>query len=116
VTKSRSGGGDLFVAGSPEVEIGDTLADPADSATAALSGSRRTGVADDLRGQHLPLAGRSGSLLTTSDPERLRGGLGERVDSDRAHLLTEVIEVAGRGELQLAVLTSRCDGRDSSSR
>jgi GTP-binding protein len=101
------GAGDLFiVAGYPEVEIGDTLADP--QAPVALP--RLTVDEPVLRmtfGVNTsPLAGRDGTYLTTRHlRERLerevRGNVSIRIADTGS---PDVIEVAGRGELQLAVL------------
>ena len=108
--------GDLFVvAGFPEVEIGDTLADPANPEAAAPPRGRRAGAAHDLRRQHLA-AGRQGGHVPHLPPParapRPRGAR-QRVDPPRAETDSpDVIEVAGRGELQLAVLieTMRREG------
>jgi len=99
--------GDLFViAGFPEVEIGDTLADP--EVPEALP---RLSVDDPvLRMQFSvntsPLAGKDGKYLTS---RHLRDRLEREVLGNVSIRLEEtdspdVIEVAGRGELQLAVL------------
>src|SRR4051812_35880757 len=99
--------GDLFViAGFPEVEIGDTLADP-DTPEALV----RLSVDDPvLRMQFAvntsPLAGKEGKYLTS---RHLRDRLEREVLGNVSIRLEEtespdVIEVAGRGELQLAVL------------
>ncbi|HWC68302.1 MAG TPA: translational GTPase TypA [Acidimicrobiales bacterium] len=101
------GAGDLFVvAGFPEVEIGDTLADP--NAPVALP--RLTVDEPVLRMtfgvNSSPLAGRDGTYLTSRHlRERLerevRGNVSIRIAETDS---PDVIEVAGRGELQLAVL------------
>ena len=107
--------GDLFVvAGFPEVEIGDTLADP----TAPKPLPRLTVDEPVLRmtfGVNTsPLAGKEGTYLTSRHlRERLDrevlGNVSIRVDQTSS---PDVIEVAGRGELQLAVLieTMRREG------
>jgi len=99
--------GDLFViAGFPEVEIGDTFADPA--TPEALP---RLSVDDPVLRMTFgvntsPLAGQAGKFVTSRQlRERLArevlGNVSIRVsDTDSP----DVIEVAGRGELQLAVL------------
>ncbi|MEY2456539.1 MAG: GTP-binding protein [Acidimicrobiaceae bacterium] len=99
--------GDLFViAGFPEVEIGDTLADP-------LNGEALPRLAVDAPVLRMtfgvntsPLAGREGKFLTS---RHLRDRLEREVLGNVSIRLEEtdspdVIEVAGRGELQLAVL------------
>ena len=99
--------GDLFVvAGFPEVEIGDTLADPE-----VPEPLPRLSVDDPvLRMQFSvntsPLAGKAGKFLTS---RHLRERLEREVLGNVSIRLAEtdspdVIEVAGRGELQLAVL------------
>jgi GTP-binding protein len=99
--------GDLFiVAGFPEVEIGDTLAD----ASAPVALPRLTVDEPVLRmtfGVNTsPLAGREGKYLTS---RHLRERLQREVLGNVSIRLGEtdspdVIEVAARGELQLAVL------------
>ncbi len=101
------GAGDLFVvAGFPEVEIGDTLADP--EHPVALP---RLQVDDPVLRMTFgvntsPLAGREGRYLTSRHlRERLAretlGNVSIRVAETDS---PEELEVAGRGELQLAVL------------
>ncbi len=107
--------GDLFVvAGFPEVEIGDTLADadhpePLPRLTVDEPVLRMTfGVNTS------PLSGTEGTLLTSRQiRERLDrevlGNVSIRIGTTSS---PEIIEVAGRGELQLAVLieTMRREG------
>ncbi len=99
--------GDLFVvAGFPEVEIGDTLADPA-----APKALQRLEVDEPVLRMTFgvntsPMAGRAGRFLTSRQiRERLErevlGNVSIRIAETSS---PEVIEVAGRGELQLAVL------------
>ena len=107
--------GDLFVvAGFPEVEIGDTLSDPANP----IALERLTVDEPVLRmtfGVNTsPLAGKSGKFLTSRQiRERLDrevlGNVSIRLGNTSS---PETIEVAGRGELQLAVLieTMRREG------
>ncbi|HVL91180.1 MAG TPA: translational GTPase TypA [Actinomycetota bacterium] len=107
--------GDLFVAaGLPDVEIGDTLADP--DAPVALG---RLIVDEPVLRMTFgvstsPMSGREGKFLTSRHlKERLDrevlGNVSIRVTPTDS---PEVIEVAGRGELQLAVLieTMRREG------
>jgi GTP-binding protein len=99
--------GDLFiVAGYPEVEIGDTLADP----DAPIALPRLTVDEPVLRMtfgvNSSPLAGHDGTYVTSRHlRERLerevRGNVSIRIADTGS---PDVIEVAGRGELQLAVL------------
>ncbi|MGH2831032.1 MAG: translational GTPase TypA [Actinomycetota bacterium] len=107
VRVDQIGAGDLFVAaGLPDVEIGDTLADP--EAPVALA---RLIVDEPVMRMTFgvstsPLSGRDGRFLTSRHlRDRLArealGNVSIRVqDTDSP----EVMEVAGRGELQLAVL------------
>ncbi len=99
--------GDLFVvAGFPEVEIGDTLADP--NTPEALP---RLAVDEPVLRMTFgvntsPLAGKEGKYLTS---RHLRDRLEREVLGNVSIRLEEtgspdVLEVAGRGELQLAVL------------
>ena len=109
------GAGDLFVAaGIPDVEIGDTLADP--DAPVALA---RLIVDEPVLRMTFgvstsPLSGREGKFLTSRHlRERLaREVLGNVSIRVRDTESPEVQEVAGRGELQLAVLieTMRREG------
>lgn len=99
--------GDLFIVGGfPEVEIGDTIADP----DAPVPLPRVTVDEPVLRmtfGVNTsPLAGKDGNKLTSRQiRERLErevlGNVSIRIGPTSS---PEVIEVAGRGELQLAVL------------
>jgi GTP-binding protein len=99
--------GDLFVvAGFPEVEVGDTLADPT-----VLEPLRRLEVDEPVISMTFgvntsPMAGREGRYLTS---RHLRDRLDREVLGNVSIRLADtgspdVIEVAGRGELQLAVL------------
>jgi GTP-binding protein len=107
--------GDLFVvAGFPEVEIGDTLADPKDPKPLERLTVDEPVLRMTFGVNTSPLAGRSGRLLTSRQiRERLErevlGNVSIRIGNTSS---PEVIEVAGRGELQLAVLieTMRREG------
>ncbi len=99
--------GDLFVlAGFPEVEIGDTIADPDH-----LKALPRLSVDDPVLRMTFgvntsPMSGREGTYLTSRHlRERLErevlGNVSIRINPTDS---PDVIEVAGRGELQLAVL------------
>jgi GTP-binding protein len=107
--------GDLFVvAGFPEVEIGDTLADPSDPHPLPRLQVDEPVLRMTLGVNTSPLAGRDGTFLTSRQiRERLErevlGNVSIRIGSTAS---PEVIEVAGRGELQLAVLieTMRREG------
>jgi GTP-binding protein len=109
------GAGDLFVAaGMPDVEIGDTLADADNPVALARLIVDEPVLRMTFGVSTSPLSGREGRFLTSRHlRERLAretlGNVSIRVsDTDSP----EVQEVAGRGELQLAVLieTMRREG------
>ena len=101
------GAGDLFiVAGFPEVEIGDTLADPTDPKPLPRLTVDEPVLRMTFGVNTSPLAGKEGQFLTSRHlRERLDrevlGNVSIRVEETDS---PDVIEVAGRGELQLAVL------------
>ena len=107
--------GDLFiVAGFPEVEIGDTLADPSDPQPLPRLQVDEPVLRMTFGVNTSPLSGRSGKFLTSRQlRERLDrevlGNVSIRIGNTAS---PEVTEVAGRGELQLAVLieTMRREG------
>jgi len=107
--------GDLFVvAGFPSVEIGDTFAD-ADNPVPLPRLSVDEPVLKMFFGVNTsPLAGRDGTQLTSRQirdrlDKEVRGNGSIRIGATTS---PDVIEVAGRGELQLAVLieTMRREG------
>jgi len=99
--------GDLFVvAGFPEVEIGDTLADADDPQPLQRVEVDEPVLRMTFGVNTSPLAGRDGRYLTSRQiRDRLErevlGNVSIRIGSTSS---PEIIEVAGRGELQLAVL------------
>jgi GTP-binding protein len=99
--------GDLFVvAGFPEVEIGDTLADSADPKPLPRIAVDEPVLRMTFAVNTSPLAGRDGRYLTSRHlRERLDrevlGNVSIQVDETDS---PDVLSVAGRGELQLAVL------------
>ena len=107
--------GDLFiVAGFPEVEIGDTLADPVDPRPLERLTVDEPVLRMSFGVNTSPLAGKEGKYLTS---RHLRERLDREILGNVSIRLAEtespdVIEVAGRGELQLAVLieTMRREG------
>ncbi len=107
--------GDLFiVAGFPEVEIGDTLADATDPVALPRLTVDEPVLRMTFGVNTSPLAGKEGQFLTSRHlRERLDrevlGNVSIRVEETES---PDVIEVAGRGELQLAVLieTMRREG------
>jgi GTP-binding protein len=99
--------GDLFVvAGFPEVEIGDTLADVRDPVPLPRLEVDEPVLRMTFGVNTSPLAGKDGKHLTSRQiKDRLdREVLGNVSIRIGATSSPEVIEVAGRGELQLAVL------------
>jgi GTP-binding protein len=107
--------GDLFVvAGFPEVEIGDTLADETDPEPLPRLSVDEPVLRMTFGVNTSPLAGREGKFLTSRQiRDRLErevlGNVSIRIGNTAS---PEIIEVAGRGELQLAVLieTMRREG------
>jgi GTP-binding protein len=99
--------GDLFVvAGFPEVEIGDTFADPATPEPLERLSVDEPVLRMTFGVNTSPLAGKEGRYLTS---RHLRDRLEREVLGNVSIRLAEtsspdIIEVAGRGELQLAVL------------
>ncbi len=99
--------GDLFVvAGFPEVEIGDTLADVDDPQPLPRLEVDEPVLRMTFGVNTSPLSGQSGTYLTSRQiRERLDrevlGNVSIRIGNTSS---PEIIEVAGRGELQLAVL------------
>jgi GTP-binding protein len=99
--------GDLFVvAGFADVEIGDTIADPAAPKPLGRLSVDEPVLRMTFGVNTSPLAGKEGRYLTS---RHLRERLEREVLGNVAIRLAEtdspdVIEVAGRGELQLAVL------------
>lgn len=99
--------GDLFVvAGFPEVEIGDTLTEVDDPRPLPRLEIDEPVLRMTFGVSTSPMAGRAGSLLTS---RQIRDRLDREVLGNVSIRVAEtsspdVIEVAGRGELQLAVL------------
>lgn len=99
--------GDLFVvAGFPEIQIGDTISDPDDPQPLQRLEVDEPVLRMTFGVSTSPLAGKSGNLLTS---RQIRARLDREVLGNVSIRVTEtsspdVIEVAGRGELQLAVL------------
>jgi len=99
--------GDLFVvAGFPEVEIGDTLTDPSEPRPLPRLAVDEPVLRMTFGVNTSPLSGREGKYLTSRHlRERLDrevlGNVSIRVEETDS---PDVISVAGRGELQLAVL------------
>ena len=102
-----AGAGDLFVvAGFPEVEIGDTLADPVDPKALPRLTVDEPVLRMTFGVNTSPLAGQDGRFLTSRQiQDRLEreilGNVSIRLGATSS---PEVVEVAGRGELQLGVL------------
>jgi GTP-binding protein len=99
--------GDLFVlAGFPEVEIGDTFADPADPDPLPRLTVDEPVLRMTFGPNTSPLAGKDGAFVTSRHiRERLeREILGNVAIKLEDTDTPDVMQVAGRGELQLAVL------------
>ena len=107
--------GDLFiVAGFPEVEIGDTLADASDPRPLPRLTVDEPVLRMTFGVNTSPLAGKEGQFLTSRHlrdrlDREILGNVSIRVEPTDS---PDVIEVSGRGELQLAVLieTMRREG------
>ncbi|MGI9585632.1 MAG: GTP-binding protein, partial [Acidimicrobiia bacterium] len=101
------GAGDLFVlAGFPEVEIGDTFADPEHPEPLPRLSVDEPVLRMTFGVNTSPLAGKEGRFLTSRQiRDRLErevlGNVSIRIGETST---PEIIEVAGRGELQLSVL------------
>jgi GTP-binding protein len=99
--------GDLFVIGGfPEVEIGDTIADPVNPVALPRLEVDEPVLRMTFGVNTSPLAGTEGTYLTS---RHLRDRLDREVLGNVSIRLAEtsspdIIEVAGRGELQLSVL------------
>ncbi|NQV06142.1 translational GTPase TypA, partial [bacterium] len=99
--------GDLFViAGFPEVEIGDTLADPTDPKPLKRLEVDEPVLRMTFGVNTSPLAGSDGRFLTSRQirdrlEKEVLGNVSIRIGPTTS---PDVIEVSGRGELQLAVL------------
>jgi GTP-binding protein len=107
VEVDRAEAGDLFVvAGFPEVEIGDTLADPLDPRPLPRLSVDEPVLKMTFGVNTSPLSGKDGRFLTSRQiQDRLKrevlGNVSIRLGPTSS---PEIVEVAGRGELQLAVL------------
>jgi GTP-binding protein len=99
--------GDLFVlAGFPEVEIGDTVADPADPDPLPRLTVDEPVLRITFGVNTSPLAGQAGKYVTGRHlrdrlAREVLGNVAIKVDDTSK---ADVLQVAGRGELQLAVL------------
>ena len=99
--------GDLFViAGFPEIEIGDTLTHPDDPRPLARLVVDEPVLRMTFGVNTSPMAGKAGSLLTSRQirarlEREVLGNVSIRIADTSS---PDAIEVAGRGELQLAVL------------
>ena len=105
VTKREAG--DLFViAGFPEIEIGDTIADPENPVPLTRLIVDEPVLRMTFGVNTSPMAGLSGNLLTSRQiKSRLEREVLGNVSIRMADTSSpDVMEVAGRGELQLAVL------------
>jgi GTP-binding protein len=107
VVVEEAGPGELIaVAGIAEVNIGETLADPADPRPLPVITVDEPSLSVTLGTNTSPLAGQDGTKLTARQVRarldaELVGNVSLRVDETER---PDVWEVQGRGELQLAVL------------
>jgi GTP-binding protein len=107
--------GDLFiVAGFPEVEIGDTLADSVNPVALPRLTVDEPVLRMTFGVNTSPLAGKEGQFLTSRHlrdrlDKEILGNVSIKVEPTES---PDIIEVSGRGELQLAVLieTMRREG------
>ena len=107
--------GDLFiVAGFPEVEIGDTIADSVDPVALPRLTVDEPVLRMTFGVNTSPLAGKEGQFLTSRHlrdrlDKEILGNVSIKVEPTDS---PDIIEVSGRGELQLAVLieTMRREG------
>jgi GTP-binding protein len=115
VPADEAGPGEIIaLAGIPEINIGETIADPTDPRPLPVIAIDEPALGVTIGINTSPLAGQSGSRLTARMvqdrlQEELVGNVAIRVfDSERP----DTWEVQGRGELQLAVLveTMRREG------
>jgi len=101
------GAGDLFVlAGFPEVQIGDTLADPDDPDPLPRLTVDEPVLRMTFGVNTSPLAGKAGRFLTSRHLRQrldfeVLGNVSIRVEDTGS---PDVLQISGRGELQLAVL------------
>jgi GTP-binding protein len=99
--------GDLFVvAGFPEVEIGDTIADPADPDPLPRLDVDEPVLRMTFGPNSSPQAGKDGAYVTSRHirdrlTREVLGNVAIRIEDTET---PDVLQVAGRGELQLAVL------------
>ncbi len=99
--------GDLFVlAGFPEIEIGDTVANPENPVALPRLEVDEPVLRMTFGVNTSPMAGKAGNLLTSRQikarlEREVLGNVSIRIAETSS---PDVIEVAGRGELQLAVL------------
>ena len=104
--ESRSAGDLFVVAGFPEVEIGDTLADPTNPVALPRLEVDEPVLRMTFGVSTSPLSGRDGRYLTSRQirdrlDREVLGNVSIRIGNTSS---PDVIDVAGRGELQLAVL------------
>jgi GTP-binding protein len=107
VDVAQVGAGDLFViAGFPEIEIGDTVGDPDNPVPLTRLIVDEPVLRMTFGVNTSPMAGLSGNLLTSRQiKSRLEREVLGNVSIRMADTSSpDVMEVAGRGELQLAVL------------
>jgi GTP-binding protein len=112
--EEASAGDIIAIAGMEDVDIGETIADPADPAPLSFVAIEEPTITMNFLVNNSPLAGKDGRYVTTRNlRERLeretRSNVALRVEETES---PDVFKVSGRGELQFAVLieTMRREG------
>ena len=104
---TEAAAGDIIaIAGMEDVDIGETIADPADPTPLSFVSIEEPTITMNFLVNNSPLAGRDGRYVTTRNlKERLdretRSNVSLRVENTDA---SDVFKVSGRGELQFAIL------------
>ena len=104
---AASAGDIVALAGIPEVQIGETIADPEHGAALPVLAIEEPTVKVTFMPNNSPFAGREGQYTTS---RQLRERLFKELENDMALRIVEVEggwEVSGRGELHLAIFIER---------
>jgi GTP-binding protein len=109
-----SAGDIIAIAGMEDVDIGDTIADPADPTPLSFVSIEEPTIAMNFLVNNSPFAGRDGKYVTTRNlgerlQRELRANVALRVEPTDS---PDVFRVSGRGELHLSILieTMRREG------
>jgi GTP-binding protein len=112
--EEASAGDIIAIAGMEDVDIGETIADPADPTPLSFVSIEEPTITMNFLVNNSPLAGKDGRYVTTRNlKERLeretRSNVSLRVEATES---SDVFKVSGRGELQFAILieTMRREG------